>query len=62
MGGRLVLAKAILESQSVYWLALANIPTSILHCFRHIVFNFPWNGKKKEKGFSFVHLAPYRQT
>jgi hypothetical protein len=31
MGGRLILAKAVLEIQSVYWMAFANIPASILH-------------------------------
>jgi hypothetical protein len=56
MGGRLVLAKAVLESQSVYWMALANIPASILHRIRQIVFNFLWNGKKRKKGF---HLCSW---
>jgi hypothetical protein len=51
MGGQLVLAKAVLENQLVYWLALAKIPASILHRIHQIVFNFLWNGKKKKKGY-----------
>jgi hypothetical protein len=57
MGGRLVLAKGVLEIQSVYWLALANIPASVLHRIRQIVYNFFWNGKKKKKGF---HLCSWQ--
>ena len=34
LGGHLVLVKVVLESQPVYWLALANIPSSVLHRIR----------------------------
>jgi hypothetical protein len=56
LGGRLVLIKAVLESQPVYWLALANIPSLVLIKIRQLVFNFLWNGKRKNKGF---HLCSW---
>jgi hypothetical protein len=59
LGGRLVLVKAVLESQPVYWLALANIPSSILHRIRQVTYNFLWNGNKKRKGYHSVQLALY---
>jgi hypothetical protein len=57
LGGRLVLVKAVLESQPVYWLALENIPSSVLHRIRQVVFNFLWDGKRKRKGF---HLCSWQ--
>jgi hypothetical protein len=59
LGGRLVLVKAVLESQPVYWLALANIPSSVLHRIRQVIFNFLWNGNRKRKGFHLCKLALY---
>jgi hypothetical protein len=49
LGGQLVLVKAVLESQPVYWLALANISSSILHKIQQVTYNFLWNDNKKGK-------------
>jgi hypothetical protein len=54
LGGCLVLIKAVLESQPVYWLALANIPSSVLVKIRKLVYNFYGMGKNKRKGIIFV--------
>jgi hypothetical protein len=40
IGGRLVLIKALLESQPIYWSALANIPSLVLDKIHQVVFNF----------------------
>jgi hypothetical protein len=55
LGGRLVLVKVVLEIQSVYWLALTNIPSLVLHRIHQVVFNFLWDGKRKIKGFHLCH-------
>jgi len=49
--GRLVLIKVVFESQPMYWLALSNIPSTILQRIRHLIFGFLWWGGKKKKSF-----------
>jgi hypothetical protein len=49
LGGRLVLIKVVLESQPVYWLALSNLPSSILNNLRQLMFNFLWSGSRKKE-------------
>jgi hypothetical protein len=51
LGGRLVLLKAVLETQPVYWLALAHVLNSILNTIHKICFTFLWSGGKKKKKF-----------
>jgi hypothetical protein len=42
LGGRLTLLKAVLTSQSVYWLSMAVVPISVLNLLRKMMFNFLW--------------------
>jgi hypothetical protein len=58
LGGRLVLTKAVLESQPVYWLALANLPTSIFKQIRQLIYSFLWSGCRKKKS---MHLCKWQQ-
>jgi hypothetical protein len=51
LGGHLVLLKAVLETQPVYWLALAHVTISVLNTIRKIFFAFPWSGVKNKKKF-----------
>ena len=51
LGDRLMLLKAVLETQSVYWLALAHVPISVLNTIRKLCFAFLWSGVKKKKKF-----------
>jgi hypothetical protein len=51
LGGHLVLLKAVLETQMVYWLALAHVLISILNTIRKICFAFLWSGVKDKKKF-----------
>ena len=46
LGGRVTLAKSILESILVYWLSLAKIPKSIFNIIRRKMFGFVWFSKK----------------
>jgi hypothetical protein len=58
LGGRFLLIKAVLESQHVYWLALANIPSLTLQNIRQLIYYFLWSGcNKKEK----IHLCAWKQ-
>jgi hypothetical protein len=54
MGGRYILIKAVLESLSVYWMALAHIPQSVLKKLRQLIFTVLWNGSKQSRG---LHLC-----
>jgi hypothetical protein len=56
LGGRLVLIKAVLESQPVYWLALAHIPISVLQTIRKLCFDFLWSGNNHKKKY---HLSSW---
>jgi hypothetical protein len=47
----LVLIKVVLESQPVYWLALANLPSSTLQRICEIVFSFLWSRCIKKKSY-----------
>jgi len=54
LGGRLTLAKSVLESMPVYWLSLYKVPCTILAGIRKRIFSFIWKGKNSlEK----LHLA-----
>jgi hypothetical protein len=57
LGGRLVLIKAVLECQPVYWLTLANLPATIQNKIRQIIFNFLWSGSRKKKNY---HLCNWQ--
>jgi len=57
IGGRLILIKVVLEIQPVYWLALANLPSLILHIIQQLVFSFLWSGRNKKKKF---HMCDWK--
>jgi hypothetical protein len=57
IGGRLILIKAVLESQPVYWLALTNLPSQILQRIRQLIFSFLWSGCNKKKK---IHLCAWQ--
>jgi hypothetical protein len=44
LGGRYVLIKVVLESQPVYWMALAHIPIVVLQRICKLCFDFLWSG------------------
>jgi hypothetical protein len=46
LGGRLILVKSILESQSIFWMSLEMIQKSILNHIRQLCFSFLWGGQK----------------
>ena len=48
------MAKAVLESLSVYWMTIANIPKGILKLIRQNIFYFFWAGNQEASKF---HLA-----
>jgi len=54
LGGRLTLAKVVLESIPVYWLSLYKVPSSILAGIRKRIFSFIWKGNHTSKK---IHLA-----
>jgi hypothetical protein len=45
LGGRFILIKSVLESQSVYWMALAAVPNSVLNKIHQMIFDFLWSGR-----------------
>jgi hypothetical protein len=57
IGGRLILIKAVLESQPVYWLSLTNLPSRIHQRIHHLIFSFLWSGCKKQKK---IHLCDWK--
>jgi hypothetical protein len=57
IGGHLVLIKVVLESHPVYWLALENLPSTILLKIRQLMFNFLWSGSRKKKS---IHLCNWK--
>jgi hypothetical protein len=46
MGGRLILVKAVLESQSVFWMSMEVIPRATLTKIRQLMFTFLWSGQR----------------
>jgi hypothetical protein len=46
IAGRLILVKAVFESQSVFWMSLKVIPRSILTRIQQLMFTFLWSGHK----------------
>jgi hypothetical protein len=54
LGGRFVLIKSVLESQTVYWMALAAIPGTVLKRIRQLIFSFLWMGGSENK---HLHLC-----
>jgi hypothetical protein len=56
LGGRFVLIKVVLESQPVYWMALAAIPVSVLNKIRQIIFTFLWSGCSEKQ---HIHLCSW---
>jgi hypothetical protein len=54
VGGRHVLVKSVLEILPVYWLAIKNVPSTILNRIREMMYIFLWSrGKETEH----VHLC-----
>jgi hypothetical protein len=51
IGGRLILVKTVLESQSVFWMSMEMIPKSVLNRIRQLMFEFMWSGQKATHHF-----------
>jgi hypothetical protein len=56
LGGQYILAKSVLETQSVYWMALAAVPVSVLSKIRKLIFDFLWEGGGKTQR---IHLCSW---
>jgi hypothetical protein len=56
LGGHLVLLKSVLETQPVYWLALAHVLISVLNTIHKICFSFLWSGVNNKKKY---HLCSW---
>ena len=56
LGGRLILAKLVLENLAVYWLSLSKIPRSILDAIRKKFFVFLWFDSQVQAKY---HLAKW---
>jgi hypothetical protein len=56
LGGRFIMLKMVLESQSIYWMAVELIPKFILNQIRKLCFNFLWNGNNTT---SHIHLCSW---
>ena len=54
LGRRYILINSVLESISVYWLSMENIPKRILNRIRRRMFSFMWSGKKEIDNFHLV--------
>jgi len=54
LGGRLTLAKYVLESLPVYWLSLFKLPKAIFQGLRRRVTSFIWSGNGSDNK---IHLA-----
>jgi hypothetical protein len=57
LGGRLVLIKYMLESQPIYWLTLASLPSTIQTKIRQRIFIFLWSGGWNKKS---IHLCNWQ--
>jgi hypothetical protein len=51
LGGRFILVKAVLESQSVFWMSMEVIPRTILNKIRKLMFDFLWSGNRDKHQF-----------
>jgi hypothetical protein len=58
LGGRCILVKVVLESQAVFWMTLAAVPTSVLSKIRQMIYDFLWMGGRKDHG---IHLCNWFQ-
>jgi hypothetical protein len=58
LGGRLVLAKTIMQSIPVYWLNLVKILVTTMHRIQQLITNFIRRGAKKQNSF---HLAKWQK-
>jgi hypothetical protein len=56
LGGRCILVKVVLETQAVFWMALAAVPSAILIKIHKLIFEFLWTGGRKESG---IHLCSW---
>jgi len=56
MGGRLVLAKVVLQNLQVYWCTLAKLPSAINQRIKQLTANFLWRGERSPIGF---HLSSW---
>jgi hypothetical protein len=56
LGGRIIMLKAVLESQSIYWMAVELIPKFIINQIHKMCFNFLWNGNNTT---SHIHLCSW---
>jgi hypothetical protein len=54
LGGRFILLKSVLESQSIYWMVVELIPKFIITQIRKMCFKFLWNGNITS---SHIHLC-----
>lgn len=54
LGGRLILLNSVLLNLPVFWLTLANVPSTILHTLRKISFNLMWNACPEKYRFHLV--------
>jgi hypothetical protein len=58
LGGRLTLLKAVLSSQSIYWLSMAVVPCSVLNTMRKLMYNFLW---KRDSVSHQLHLCNWEK-
>lgn len=57
LGGRLTLAKAVLQNLGVYWFTLCKVPRSILCLIRRKMYNFLWSGGGDTSKFHLVNWS-----
>jgi hypothetical protein len=62
LGGRYVLVKTVLESQTVFWMSFEEILRSILNKIHKLMFDFLWNGSKDKHQFPLVRWEILVQT
>jgi hypothetical protein len=55
----LLLLKTVLESQSIYWMAVELIPKFIINQIRKLCFNFLWNGNNTTSHIPFMQLGGF---
>jgi hypothetical protein len=56
LGGRCILVKVVLETQSFFWMALVVVPIAVLTKIRKLIFDFLWMGGHKEH---VIHLCSW---
>lgn len=57
IGGRVALAKSVLQNLAVFWISLCKIPKTILTTIRRKISNFIWSGLDKRK----IHLCNWQK-